>query len=477
MKVTQEKLPASQVGLEIEITPEMTKKAYEQVVQEFMRSANIPGFRKGKVPRQVLVQRFGTLRLKAAALEELIDNSLKEAIKQEEIEAIGNYQLKSSFEDLVQQYDPGSPLIFSATIDVQPEVTLKQYTELSLKAEEIKPDPDRVDQVLEDYRKQMATLIPVEGRSAQMGDVAVVNYKGQYLKDEATGETEDVPGGEAENFQVELAEGRFIAGFVDGIVGMNPGDTKEISVQFPKDYPQETLAGKPATFTITLQELKEKELPEMDDEFAQEVSEFETLEELRKSLEERFQKEAEQKTAENKEKAILDALVEQIEVEVPETLLAREVDYMLTQTAMQLQNQGMDIRQLFTQETVAMLRERSRPEALERIKRTLALGEVAKREDIKVEAEEIESRSQELLKDLDDREVDPDRLRTVVAEDLLKEKIIGWLEEKSSIELLPEGSLKPAEPEEDLEAEPEIPAAEAVVEVEAQTAAPDEEEA
>ena len=137
MKVTQEKLPASQIGLEIEITPEMSQKAYEQVIQKFTRTANIPGFRKGKVPRQVLVQRFGSMQLKATALEELIDETLKQAIEQEKIDALGNFQLRSSFEELVSQFAPGSALTFSASVDVQPEVALQQYTDFQLQAEEI----------------------------------------------------------------------------------------------------------------------------------------------------------------------------------------------------------------------------------------------------------------------------------------------------------------------------------------------------
>lgn len=468
MKVTQEKLPASQIGLEIEVTPEMSKKAYEQVIQEFTRSANIPGFRKGKVPRPVLVRQFGATRLKAAALEELIDSSLREALKQQEIEAIGNFQLRSSFEDLVQQFEPGSSLTFLAAVDVQPEVTLNQYTGLSLKAEEIKPDPDRVDKVLEQYRQQVATLIPVEGRAAQLGDVAVVDYVGRYVTDEASGETEEVPGGKADNFQIEMDEERFIPGFVSGIVGMNPGETREISVQFPDEYPQETLAGKPATFTITLKELKERELPELDDDFAQEVSEFQTLEELRQSLTDRYTKEADDRTASNKEKAILDELVQQVEVDLPETLINREVEYMLTQTAMQLQNQGMDIRQLFNQETIPMLKDRSRPEAIDRIKRTLALGEIAKRESIEVDAAAVNARVRELREQFADQDIDLDRLQSVVTEDLLKEKILQWVEEHSTLELVPEGSLKPAEPE--AEAAPTVeeeatPASEATLDV------------
>ena len=450
MKVTQEKLPASQVGLEIEITPEMSKQAYERVLQDFTRSTNIPGFRKGKVPRQVLIQRFGPTRIKAAAVEDLVDKALKAALEQEKIEAIGNFQLRSSFDELVTQFEPGNPLTFSAAVDIQPEVNLKQYTGLSVQAEEIKPEEGKVDNVLENYQTQMATLVPIEGRAAQKGDTAVVDYHGRFTPangDGETGKEQDVPGGQAQDFQIELDDGKFIPGFIDGILEMNPGDTKEVSVTFPDDYAQEELAGRPATFTMTLKELKAKELPELDDDFAQDASggDYPTIAELRESLEKRFVEEAEQKTKSNKEQAILDGLVTQVEVELPETLVEREVEFMITQTAMQLQNQGIDIKRLLNQETLPMLKERSRPDAIERIKRTLALGEVAKRESLTTSESEVNDKVREVMADLEGREVDSDRLRSAVAEDLLKEKILSWLEEHNTIELVPEGTLKKEE--------------------------------
>ncbi|NEQ32852.1 MAG: trigger factor, partial [Leptolyngbya sp. SIO4C5] len=346
MKVTQEKLPDSQIGLEIEIPAEMSKQAYDQVLRKFMRSANIPGFRKGKVPRQVLLQRFGQAQVKAAAIEELVQDAVEQAVEQEKIEAIGNYQLKTSFEDLIAQYQPGQVLTFSATVDVPPRVSLTDYKNLSVQAEEIKYEPEKVDSVLEDYRENLATLVPIENRAAEAGDVVVIDFVGKRLIEGE--EPEEFEGGSAEDFQLELSEGRFIAGFVDGIVGMQPDETKDIEVTFPEDYPQQELAGQPAVFTITLKELKEKELPELDDDFAQEVSEFETLAELRASLEERYSQDAEKQTQSNKESALLEALVSHLEAEVPQTLVQREVDYLVTQTAMQLGNQGIDIKKLLT---------------------------------------------------------------------------------------------------------------------------------
>ncbi|GAA6623590.1 trigger factor [Scytonema sp. NUACC26] len=490
MKVTQEKLPASQVGLEIEITPEKTKESYEKVIKNLASTANIPGFRKGKVPRQILIQRMGVTRIKAAALEELIQDGIEKAIKQEEVKAIGQPKLRSSFEELIGHYEPGKTLTFSAAVDVQPEVEISNYTGLQLKAEEVKYDPQRVEEVLDGQQQQMATLIPIEERAAQLGDVAVVDFKGVIAAGEGedpSTEPEPIPGGEATDFQVELQEDKFIPGFVTGMVGMNPGETREISAQFPDPYANEELAGKPAIFTVTLKELKEKELPELNDEFAQEVSDFETFAELQSSLEERFQKEAEQKTKSNKQEALLAELVKHVEVDLPETMIQEEVDAMLTQTAYRLSQQGIDIKKLFTQEMIPQLRERSREEAVERIKRSISLQEIGKRESIEVSPEAVQARVKELLEQYGDREVDPERLQEVVQNELQSEQIMDWLLERSNVELVPEGSLsaQTAEEEENsevalaetvpvTEAEFTQPASEQTVEVQAESVSSDQ---
>jgi trigger factor len=448
MKVTQEQLPQSQLGLEIEIPAETTKKAYEQVVQNLARTANIPGFRKGKVPRQVLLQRLGAQRIKEAALEDLVQDGLRQAIEQESIEALGNYKLISTYEELIGRFEPGVPLTFSASVDVPPTVNLGDYKGLSVKAEETQPEPDAVDKFLEARRTEQATLIPVESRPAQIGDVAVVDYAGKF-----TGEGEEateIPGAQASDFQIELGEGRFLEDIVQGIVGMNPGETKEVPVTFPEDYPREDLAAKSGVFTVTLKELKEKELPELDDDFAQEISEKETLAELRQFLEDQFREKAEQETKTSKENALLEALLDKVEVDLPESMIDREVQTILTQTAMQMESYGMDIRKLFNSDTLPQFRERSRPDAIVRLKQSLGLQEVAKRESITTAPEEIEAKVKEVMEQLSGQNPDPDRVREVVESDSIKEKALQWLEEHATVELVPKGTLtKEDETEED----------------------------
>jgi trigger factor len=442
MKVTQEKLPASQIGLEIEVPAEMSKQTYEKVVNNLVKTLRIPGFRPGKVPRQVVIQRFGSKAVHSEVIQELVDLALKDAIKTENIQALGNFQLQSDFEALVAAFKPGETLTFKAAIDVQPEVKLATYQGFKLQAEEAKLDATRVDTTIEGYRNQLATLVPVEGRPVQKGDTATVDYHGRYSP-EGGGEALDVPGGQAKDFSIEVEEGKFIPGFVEGMEGMNIGETKDITVTFPEEYGAEELAGRPATFSITLHDIKEKELPEVDDEFAAELSdgEFETIAALREMLTERYQGEVDEKTKANKEQAILDELVQHLEVELPETLIAREVEYMVTQTAMQLQQQGLDVRRFLNEDTVKMMKERSRPDAIDRLKRTMALGEVAKLEKLEVAEAELAAKIEETMGEVGEMDIDPDRLRSVLKEDLLKEKILNWIESNSTLELVAEGSL------------------------------------
>ncbi|NJN29198.1 MAG: trigger factor, partial [Synechococcales cyanobacterium RM1_1_8] len=447
MKVTQEKLPDSQLGLEIEIPGELSKQVYDQTLSKLSREVSLPGFRKGKIPRHILIQRLGSGRIKATAIEDLVQKGIDQAIAAEKIEALGNYQLKTSFDELIGGFEPGQPLTFSASVDVPPQPVMQDYRGLSLRAEEVKYDAAKVDSVLADYQKQLATLVPVEDRPAQENDVVIIDFKGHLdlPEDAAEGtEPEEIPGGSAEDFQVELGEGRFIPGFIEGILGMEPEETRTIAAQFPEDYPQAEVAGRAATFVVTLKEIKNRELPELDDDFAQEVSDFETLAELRESLEKRYRDEAEQKTRANKHAAIAQALTDKIDVELPLTLIERESNQILSQTLMRLSDQGMDVNRIFTPELAQQFRQQSRPEAIDRLKRTLSLGEIANAESITVSEEAIATKIAEVLENTtqDKAQIDMDRLRSIVKEDLLRDAILDWVEAQSTVELLAEGTLE-----------------------------------
>lgn len=454
MKVTQERLPESQVGLNIEIAPEASRNAYEKMVQNLARSSNIPGFRKGKVPRRILLQRIGNDRIKAAALEELIQKSLQDAIEQESIKALGQPNLRSNFDELLGQYNPGDAISFSVAVDVPPSIELADYNNLSVKAEEVVYQPEKVDDFINQRREQKADLVPVEERAAQMGDVAFVDFKG-ILPEE---ENKEIEGGSATNFQVEIAEGKLIPGMVEGIVGMKPEETKDVSVTFPEDYPQEDLAGKPAIFSITLNELKTKELPELDDDFAQEVSddEFDTFAAYKESIEKQFKEQAQNQTNNNINEAIAAALMEQNQIDLPESLVQEETTSVLTKTLMQMQQMGLDVKQLFNSDNVPMLRDNARPEAVSNLQKSLILQEIAKKEALEPNQAAIEAKIAEIRPQLAGQEVDEERLLEMVTSDLLSENTYKFLRDKAQIELVPEGSLKEAPEEQEQDSETEI---------------------
>ncbi len=429
LKVITTPRPGSRMAVEIGVPAGLTQTSHEQAVEKLSRTIKLPGFRKGKVPRAVLVQQIGAARIRATALEELVDSVFRNALKQAEIPAIGQPSVDGGFEALLERFEPGKELSLTLEMDVEPTPSLKSTKGLKAEAEAVSFDAARVDELIEQSRRQLATLVPVEKRAAEQGDVAVISFSGTF-----TDNGEAISGGSAEAMEVELEDGRMIPGFVEGIIGMKPGDSKTVACQFPEEYPQEDAAGRKASFEISLSELKTRELPALDDAFAQQASDKQTLAELRADLEERLKEDAERRNESNRHDALLAALVEQLEVELPETLVQEEIISLLEQTAGQLAQQGMDVKKLFTPQLIQSLRETSRPEAEERLKRSLALKALATAEKIEVAADEIEAKVKELSRGFSDNSrIDPARLRQAVQEDLMREKLMGWLESNSTI--------------------------------------------
>ncbi len=421
--------PGSRVALEVAIPGSRSQASYEAALEKLSRSVKLPGFRKGKVPRPVLLQQLGPLRVRATALEELVDVAFRDALAQEAVAAIGRPELTEGFEVVLERFEPGSAITITLELDVEPTPSLKATKGLKAEAETISYDPARVDELIEQSRKQMATLVPAEGRAAEGGDVAVLAFSGVY------GDTEEaISGGSSDAMEVELEEGRMIPGFVEGVIGMKAGDTKTINCEFPESYPQEEAAGRKARFEITLKELKTRELPALDDAFAQQASDKQTLAELREDLETRLKDDAERRAKAARHDALVAALVEQLEVELPETLVQQEIRNLIEQTAGQIAQQGMDVKKLFTPDLVRSLMDTSRPEAEERLKRSLALKALAEAEKISVEAEAIEAKVKEISRGLSNQgNIDPERLRAVVTDDLLQETLLEWLEANSTI--------------------------------------------
>ena len=432
LKVKTSSLPGSRLALEVGVPAGRCKASYEAAVDKLSRSVRLPGFRKGRVPKPVLLQQIGPLRVKASALEDLVDSVLRDAVEQEKVEVLGQPSLSGNFEELLEKFDPAKELVVTLEMDVAPTPTLKSTKGLSAEAESVAYDPARVDELLDQSRRQLATLVPVSDRAAAMGDVAVVSFSGVFSDDKSA-----IEGGSANGLDVELEEGRMISGFVEGVVGMKPGDKKDVDCQFPDDYPQETCRGRKALFSISLDELKGRELPALDDAFAQQASDKKTLSELREDLENRLKQDAEQRQKNNRHEALLKALVDQLEVELPESLIKEEINSLLQETAAQMAQQGMDVKKLFTPETVQNLAQASRGEATERLQRSLALKALAKAEGISVADKDLDAKIKEVSAGFSDtNRIDPQRLRDAVAEDLLRETLLNWLEENAKLTMV-----------------------------------------
>ncbi|MEB3207602.1 MAG: trigger factor [Synechococcus sp.] len=442
LQVTVSPRPGSRVALELAIPASRTQASHEAAVQKLSRTIKLPGFRQGKVPRPVLLQQIGPLRIRATALEELVDAAFRDALAQEEVAAIGRPELSEGFDVVLERFQPGSALTFTLELDVEPTPRLKKTKGLKAAAETVRYDPARVDELIEQSRKQLATLVPVEGRPAASGDVAVLSFNGVFADTQ-----EPISGGSSDALEVELEDGRMIPGFVEGVIGMAVGDTKTVDCSFPESYPQDDAAGRQARFEITLKDLKTRELPALDDAFAQQASDKATLAELRADLETRLKDDAERRAKAARHDALLGALVEELEVELPETLVQQEIRNLIEQTAGQIAQQGMDVKKLFTPDLVRSLMDTSRPEAEERLRRSLALKALATAEQIELEAGDLEAKLQEISQGLSDQgNIDPVRLRLAVAEDLLRDKLLDWLEANSTIsEKAPAAEEEPAE--------------------------------
>ena len=421
--------PGSRVALEVAIPGGRSQASYDAAVDKLSRSIKLPGFRKGKVPRPVLLQQIGPLRIRATALEDLVEAAFRDAVSQEMVAAIGRPELTEGFEVVLERFEPGSALTITLELDVEPTPKLKSTKGLKAEAEAISFDPARIDELIEQSRKQLATLVPVEGRPAASGDVAVLSFSGIYVD---SGEA--ISGGSSDAMEVELEEGRMIPGFVEGVIDMAVGDSKTIDCQFPDTYPQEDAAGRQSRFEISLKDLKCRELPALDDAFAQQASDKTTLAELRSDLETRLKDDAERRAKASRHDALLAALVQELEVELPETLVQQEIRNLVEQTAGQIAQQGMDVKKLFTPDLVRSLMDTSRPEAEERLRRSLALKALAAAEAIEVEAKELETKIKEISRGLSQQgNIDPERLRLAVADDLLRDKLLEWLEANSTI--------------------------------------------
>ena len=432
-------LPQSRIALELEIPSDTCKSCVNETINSISRSAKIPGFRLGKIPKQVLIQRIGIMQLHASALEKIIDKSWNQALKMESIEPLSEPELIDGFESILKNFSPEKPLKITLQTDVAPELKLKKSKGLSVEIKKSKFDPKSIDEALEKSRNQLANIIPVNNRPAKLGDIAVVSFKGIY-KDSK----KEIDGGSSDSMDLELEKNKMIPGFVEGIVGMKIDDNKTLNLKFPEDYSHEDSRGKEAIFEVTLKDLKEKELPELNDDFAKQSGNKDSLKELKKDIETQLKENFDNTQKNIKIEALMDALSKELDAEIPKAMIDIEVKNNIEQTAQRFAQQGMDIKSTFTPELVKSLAESTRPQAEKNVQRNLALKALSQREKITVEEKEIDQKMKEYEDEItkSPKQIDIQKLKDVVRNDLLQEKLITWLEENSEVKEISEKTIK-----------------------------------
>ena len=432
-------LPQSRVALELEIPSNTCKSCVNETINSISRSAKIPGFRLGKIPKQVLIQRIGITQLHASALEKIIDKSWNQALKMESIEPLSEPELVDGFESILKIFNPEKPLKITLQTDIAPELKLKKSKGLSVEIKKSKFDPKSIDEALEKSRNQLANIIPVNNRPAKLGDIAVVSFKGVY-KDSK----KEIDGGSSDSMDLELEKNKMIPGFVEGIVGMKIDDNKTLTLRFPEDYSHEDSRGKEAIFEVSLKDLKEKELPELNDDFAKQSGNKDSLKELKKDIEKQLKENFDNAQKNIKVEALMDALSKELDAEIPKAMIDIEVRNNIEQTAQRFAQQGMDIKSTFTPELVKSLAESTRPQAEKNVQRNLALKALSEREKITVDDEEIDQKMKEYKDEISKspKQIDIQKLKDVVRNDLLQEKLITWLEENSAVKEINEKATK-----------------------------------
>lgn len=413
MVVKLEKIDSNKVELEVEVPEEEVERALSKAYTKVVKKINLPGFRKGKIPRSILEARFGREILYEDALEILIPPSYSKAVEEAEIEPIDKPEM-----ELVQM-EKGSPLIYKAKVEVKPPVNLAPYKGLEVEQVKEEVTDKQIERYLEALRREHVRLIPQE-RQARRGDIVLIDFTGVI-------DGKPFEGGRGEGYSLELGSGSFIPGFEEQLEGVGPGEEKTLKVSFPKDYRNKELAGKEAVFEVKVTEVKEKELPELNDEFIQEISEEETLEAYTASLRQKMAEDLARRQKIDLENRLIEKVSEGSQVELPTVLVERQLDQMLSEMESYLRYQGLTMEQFLTVSgrELSQLREERREEAARRVKGNLVLEAIIKKEGITIEEAEIDDQIKELASTYNDR---PERLKELFGKqgrlELMKQELL-----------------------------------------------------
>lgn len=410
---------ANEVKLEITVEAEKFENAMKKVYFQNAKYFNIPGFRKGKAPMNIVEKYYGAQIFYEDAFNEVATEAYGEALTENKIDVVSRPEVD------IAQMEKGKDLIFTAVVQTKPEVKLGKYKGIEIQKIEYKVDKKDVDHELEHMQEHNSRLVTVDDRPLENGDTATIDFEG-FVDGVA------FEGGKAEGHELEIGSGTFIPGFEEQLIGMELENEKEIKVTFPKEYFSKDLAGKDATFKVKLHDIKKKELPELDDEFAKDVSEFDTLEELKKSIKEKLTKNKEQREKYETEEAVLKAVCEDSKLDIPSGMIELEIDNMLKDFEQRLSYQGLNLEQYLKMigKTEEEMRKEYEPQAIEAIKSRLVLEAIMKAEKIEASEEEIKAKMEEMAKSYgkDVEELSKnENLKNYLAEGIKSEKALEFI--------------------------------------------------
>ena len=425
VKVENVENKANEVKIEFTVEAEKFNEAIQNVYKKNAKYFNIPGFRKGKAPFKMVEKAYGIQIFYEDAFNEVAGDVYGKALEENKIEAVSKPEI-----DIVQ-IESGKDLIFTAVVQTKPEVTLGKYKGIEIKKVEYNVSDEDIEHELSHIAEHNARLVAVEDRPVENGDTTIIDFEG-FVDGVA------FEGGKAENYELEIGSGKFIPGFEEQIVGMNIDDEKEIKVTFPKEYPAKDLEEKEATFKVKLHEIKKKELPEINDEFAKDASEFDTLEDWKKSIKEKKENENASKAKFEMEDEAIAEVCKNASVDIPSGMIETEIDNMEQDISSRLSYQGMNLDQYLKMigKTKKEFRDDYKEQAEKQVKTTLVLEAIMKDAKIEVTEEEIETKIKEMAEMYGQKEEDVKNnvnLRKYVQTTLETEKTIHYIVDNAKI--------------------------------------------
>ncbi|WP_121611529.1 trigger factor [Mesobacillus foraminis] len=425
MSAKWEKLEGNQGVLTIEVDAEKVNEGLDAAFKKVVKTINVPGFRKGKMPRQMFEKRFGVEALYQDAIDILLPEVYSNAVEEAGIEPVDRPEID------IEQIEKGKSMIVKATVTVKPEVKLGEYKGLEVEAFDTEVTDEEVDAELKKLQERQAELVVKEDGKAENGDTVVIDFEG-FVDGEA------FEGGKAENYSLELGSGNFIPGFEEKLVGTAAGEEKDVEVTFPEEYHAAELAGKPAVFKVKVHEIKGKELPELDDEFAKDVDEeVETLEALKEKTKNRLKHDKEHQKEHHIQDSVVEKAAANAEIDVPEVMIENEIGRMMNEFEQRLQMQGMNLELYFqfSGQDEAALREQMKEDAASRVRVNLTLEAIAKAENIEVSEEDVNAELENMAKSYN---MTVDQIKTALGGNV--DGIKGDLQVKKAVEFLVENS-------------------------------------